>query len=61
MLIASHLLQLVNDPAADMFTTNEPDESSLIPFFQRRSFVDDICFGGATFDDCLNTLDKLLN
>ncbi|OWY91452.1 hypothetical protein PHMEG_00039961 [Phytophthora megakarya] len=55
------VLRLVNDPAADMLTTNEPDESTLIPVFQRRSFVDDICFGGTTFDDCLNTLDKLLN
>ncbi|OWZ04379.1 hypothetical protein PHMEG_00023728 [Phytophthora megakarya] len=55
------LLRLVNDPAADMFTTNEPDESTLMPVFQRRSFVDDICFGGTTFDDCLNALDKLLN
>ncbi|OWY90176.1 hypothetical protein PHMEG_00041818 [Phytophthora megakarya] len=27
------VLQLVNDPAADMFTTNEPDESTLIPVF----------------------------
>ncbi|OWZ01381.1 LOW QUALITY PROTEIN: hypothetical protein PHMEG_00027242 [Phytophthora megakarya] len=55
------VLQLVYDPAADMFTTNEPDESTLIPVFQRRSFVDDICFGGATFDDCLNTLNELLS
>ncbi|OWY93427.1 hypothetical protein PHMEG_00037185 [Phytophthora megakarya] len=53
--------QLVNDPAADMFTTNEPNESTLIPVLQRRSFVDDICFGGTTFEDCLNPLDKLLN
>ncbi|OWY93864.1 LOW QUALITY PROTEIN: hypothetical protein PHMEG_00036581 [Phytophthora megakarya] len=37
----------------NMFATNEPDESSLVPVFQRRSFVDDICFGGTTFDDCL--------
>ncbi|OWY95234.1 hypothetical protein PHMEG_00034813, partial [Phytophthora megakarya] len=51
---------MVNDPYADMFATNEPDESSLVPVFQRRSFVDDICFGGTTFDDCLGTLDKLL-
>ncbi|OWY96541.1 hypothetical protein PHMEG_00033170 [Phytophthora megakarya] len=43
-----------------MFVTNEPDESSLVPVFQHRSFVDDICFGGTTFDDCLDTLDKLL-
>ncbi|OWY98739.1 LOW QUALITY PROTEIN: hypothetical protein PHMEG_00030423 [Phytophthora megakarya] len=30
------VLRLVNDPAADMFTTNEPNESTLIPVFQRR-------------------------
>ncbi|OWY97521.1 hypothetical protein PHMEG_00031930 [Phytophthora megakarya] len=54
------VLRMVNDPYADMFATNEPDESSLVPVFQRRSFVDDICFGGITFDDCLDTLDKLL-
>ncbi|OWY94432.1 hypothetical protein PHMEG_00035837, partial [Phytophthora megakarya] len=47
---------MVNDPYADMFATNEPDESSLVPVFQRRSFVDDICFGGTTFDDSLDTL-----
>ncbi|OWZ06818.1 hypothetical protein PHMEG_00020879 [Phytophthora megakarya] len=52
------VLRMVNDPYADMFATNGPDESSLVPVFQRRSFVDDICFGGTTFDDC--TLDKLL-
>ncbi|OWZ08101.1 hypothetical protein PHMEG_00019409 [Phytophthora megakarya] len=45
------VLRMVNDPYADMFVTNEPDESSLVPVFQRRSFVDDICFGGATVDD----------
>ncbi|OWY96495.1 LOW QUALITY PROTEIN: hypothetical protein PHMEG_00033226, partial [Phytophthora megakarya] len=54
------VLRMVNDPYPDMFATNEPDESSLVPVFQRRSFVDDICFGGTIFDDCLNTLDKLL-
>ncbi|OWY98141.1 hypothetical protein PHMEG_00031165 [Phytophthora megakarya] len=54
------VLRMVNEPYADMFATNEPDESSLVPVFQRRSFVDDIYFGGATFDDCLDTLDKLL-
>ncbi|OWZ17605.1 LOW QUALITY PROTEIN: hypothetical protein PHMEG_0008442 [Phytophthora megakarya] len=49
------VLRMVNDPYADMFATNKPDEASL-----RRSVVDDICFGGTTFDDCLGTLDKLL-
>ncbi|KAG3069725.1 hypothetical protein PI124_g21477 [Phytophthora idaei] len=54
------VLQLVNSPVADMFTTGEPDESSLVPVFGRRSFVDDICFGGEDFDSCLATLDRLL-
>ncbi|KAG4046776.1 hypothetical protein PC123_g17860 [Phytophthora cactorum] len=43
-----------------MFTTGELDESSLVPVFGRRSFVDDICFGGEDFDSCLATLDRLL-
>ncbi|OWZ12862.1 hypothetical protein PHMEG_00013910 [Phytophthora megakarya] len=43
-----------------MFVTNEVDESALVPVFDRRSFVDDTCFGGKTFDDCLTTLDRLL-
>ncbi|KAG3052037.1 hypothetical protein PC121_g17508 [Phytophthora cactorum] len=47
-------------PVADMFTTGELDESSLVPVFGRRSFVDDICFGGEDFDSCLATLDRLL-
>uniref|UniRef100_H3H499 Reverse transcriptase/retrotransposon-derived protein RNase H-like domain-containing protein n=1 Tax=Phytophthora ramorum TaxID=164328 RepID=H3H499_PHYRM len=51
---------LVNSPVADMFSTGEPDESSLVPVFDRRSFVDDICFGSETFDACLETLDRLL-
>ncbi|OWZ16239.1 hypothetical protein PHMEG_0009997 [Phytophthora megakarya] len=54
------VLRMVNDPYADMFATNEPDDSCLVPVYQRRSFVDGICFGGTTFDDCLDTLDKLL-
>ncbi|OWZ00521.1 LOW QUALITY PROTEIN: hypothetical protein PHMEG_00028268 [Phytophthora megakarya] len=29
------VLRMVNDPYADMFATNEPDESSLVPVFQR--------------------------
>ncbi|KAE8879242.1 hypothetical protein PF003_g36804 [Phytophthora fragariae] len=45
------VLQLINHPDADMFTASEPDESSLVPVFDRRSFVDDICFGGRTFED----------
>ncbi|KAE8993526.1 hypothetical protein PR001_g20647 [Phytophthora rubi] len=51
---------LVNGPDGDMFSSGEPDESSHVPVFGRRSFVDDICFGGVDFDDCLETLDRLL-
>ncbi|OWZ06938.1 LOW QUALITY PROTEIN: reverse transcriptase, partial [Phytophthora megakarya] len=54
------VLRVVKDPYTDMFGTNEPAESSLVPVFQRRSFVDGICFSGTTFDDCLDTLDQLL-
>ncbi|GMG17541.1 unnamed protein product [Phytophthora fragariaefolia] len=50
----------IDSPAADMFNTGEPDPSSWVPVFERRSFVDDICFGGRTFDECLETLDRLL-
>ncbi|GMF58203.1 unnamed protein product [Phytophthora fragariaefolia] len=60
--LAEHdpLMELINSPVADMFTVGEPDQSKLVPVFHRRSFVDDICFGGATFDECLDTLDRLL-
>ncbi|POM59143.1 Hypothetical protein PHPALM_36115, partial [Phytophthora palmivora] len=51
---------LVNSPMGDMFANGESDESSLVPVFDRRSFVDDICFGNETFDGCLATLDQLL-
>ncbi|GMF49048.1 unnamed protein product [Phytophthora fragariaefolia] len=54
------LMKLINCPAPDLFTVGEPDQSMLVPVFHRRSFVDDICFGGATFDECLETLDRLL-
>ncbi|KAG3127857.1 hypothetical protein PI124_g21622 [Phytophthora idaei] len=54
------LRELVNSPGADMFSTGESHESSLVPVLKRRSFVDDICFGGETFDSCLATLDRLL-
>ncbi|OWZ15874.1 LOW QUALITY PROTEIN: hypothetical protein PHMEG_00010412 [Phytophthora megakarya] len=54
------VLRMVNDPYTDMSATNEPDESSLDPVFQCRSFLDNICFGDTTFDDCLDTLNKLL-
>ncbi|ETP01115.1 hypothetical protein F441_21604 [Phytophthora nicotianae CJ01A1] len=54
------VIQLVNDPIADRFQNGEPDESTLVPVFGRRSFVDDICFGGEDFDGCLATLDRLL-
>ncbi|GMG17587.1 unnamed protein product [Phytophthora fragariaefolia] len=52
--------EFISSPEADMFASGEPDQSSLIPVFERRSFVDDICFGGRTFDECLDTLDRLL-
>ncbi|KAG4046069.1 hypothetical protein PC123_g18538 [Phytophthora cactorum] len=42
-----------------MFTTGEPDESSLVPELGRWSFGDDICFGGEDFDSCLATLGHL--
>ncbi|GMF50557.1 unnamed protein product [Phytophthora fragariaefolia] len=50
----------IDSPAADMFTTGEPDQSSWVPVFEQRSFVEDICFGGRTFNECLDTLDRLL-
>ncbi|KAG3044597.1 hypothetical protein PC121_g21806 [Phytophthora cactorum] len=54
------LQELANSPDAEIFSTGEPDESSLVPVLERRSFVDDIFFGGETFDSCLATLDRLL-
>ncbi|GMF69923.1 unnamed protein product [Phytophthora fragariaefolia] len=48
----------IDSPAADMFYTGEPDQSSWVPVFERRSFVDDICFGRRTFEECLDTLDS---
>ncbi|POM77675.1 Reverse transcriptase, partial [Phytophthora palmivora] len=54
------LKELIDCPEGDMFTCGEPDQSVLTPVFTRRSFVDGICFGGATFDECLETLDRLL-
>ncbi|GMF24270.1 unnamed protein product [Phytophthora fragariaefolia] len=52
--------EFIDSPEADMFATGEPDQSDLVPVFERRSFVDGICFGGQTFDECLDTLDRLL-
>ncbi|GMF27096.1 unnamed protein product [Phytophthora fragariaefolia] len=52
--------EFIHSPEADMFATGEPDQSSLVPVFERRSFVDDICFGDQTFDKCLDTLDRVL-
>ncbi|OWZ14262.1 LOW QUALITY PROTEIN: hypothetical protein PHMEG_00012286 [Phytophthora megakarya] len=37
-------------PIGDMFANGEPDESSLVPGFDRRSFLADICFGSESFD-----------
>ncbi|OWZ03361.1 hypothetical protein PHMEG_00024916 [Phytophthora megakarya] len=45
LLETDPVLRMVNTAAADMFATNLPDQSVLIPSFQGRSFVDDICFG----------------
>ncbi|GMF44550.1 unnamed protein product [Phytophthora fragariaefolia] len=58
---ADPVSQLINSPDADMVTTSEADTSTLVPVFDRRSFVDDICFSGKTFDECLATLDRLLS
>ncbi|GMF42340.1 unnamed protein product [Phytophthora fragariaefolia] len=52
---------VVNDPRGDKFASGEADQSLLVPVFKRRSFVDDICFGGESFDSCLETLDRLLS
>ncbi|KAE8987459.1 hypothetical protein PF011_g19569 [Phytophthora fragariae] len=57
----SAVASLVNSPLADMYSSGEPDESSLVPVLDRRSFVDDICFGSETFEACLVTLDRLLS
>ncbi|KAE9332300.1 hypothetical protein PR003_g14585 [Phytophthora rubi] len=57
----SAVAALVNSLLADMYSNGEPDESSLVPVLDRRSFVDDICFGSETFDACLATLDCLLS
>ncbi|KAE8973468.1 hypothetical protein PF011_g25241 [Phytophthora fragariae] len=59
--VTDPVTELVNSPIADMLSNGETDESALVPVFDRRSFVDDICFGGSTFDDCLATLDRLLS
>ncbi|KAE9268092.1 hypothetical protein PF001_g29802 [Phytophthora fragariae] len=56
----SAVVTLVNSPVA-MYSSGEPDESSLVPVLDRRSFVDDICFGSETFEACLATLDRLLS
>ncbi|GMF27856.1 unnamed protein product [Phytophthora fragariaefolia] len=58
---ADPVSQLIISPDADLFTTSEADTSTLVPVFDRRSFVDDVCFGGKTFDECMATLDKLLS
>ncbi|GMF49016.1 unnamed protein product [Phytophthora fragariaefolia] len=52
------LQDLVNSPESDMFANGEPDESTLTPVFDRWSFVNNICFGGTTFEDCLATLSR---
>ncbi|KAE9012336.1 hypothetical protein PR002_g14828 [Phytophthora rubi] len=57
----SAVATLVNSPLADMYSSGEPDKSSLVHVLDRRSFVDDICFGSETFEACLATLDRLLS
>ncbi|GMF57192.1 unnamed protein product [Phytophthora fragariaefolia] len=57
--IPDSLSAVLNDPRGDIFASGEADQSSLAPVFERRSFVDDICFGGESFDSCLETLDRL--
>ncbi|KAE9199211.1 hypothetical protein PF004_g19329 [Phytophthora fragariae] len=57
----SAVATLVNSPLANMYSSGEPDESSLVPVLDRRSFVDDICFGSETSEACLATLDRLLS
>ncbi|GMF15069.1 unnamed protein product [Phytophthora fragariaefolia] len=59
--IADSLSAVLNDSRRDMFASGEADQSSLVPVFERRSFVDDICFSGESFDPCLETLDRLLS
>ncbi|GMF18416.1 unnamed protein product [Phytophthora fragariaefolia] len=59
--IPDSLSAVVNDPRGDMFARGEADQSSLVPVFERRSFADDICFGGESFESCLETLDRLLS
>ncbi|GMF14401.1 unnamed protein product [Phytophthora fragariaefolia] len=55
------LSAVASDPWGDMFVSGEADQSSLVPVFERRSFVDDICFGGKSFYSCLETLVQLLS
>ncbi|GMF44362.1 unnamed protein product [Phytophthora fragariaefolia] len=59
--LSDSLSVVVNDPRGDMFASGEADQTSLVPIFERRSLVDDICFGGESFDSCLKTLDRLLS
>ncbi|KAI9981109.1 hypothetical protein PInf_010525 [Phytophthora infestans] len=49
------VLDRVSGPDGDMFASGEPDQSNLVPVLKRRSFVNDICFGGETFDVCSET------
>ena len=53
------LLRLVDDPSNNMFVNGEVDELTVTPVFCRRSFEDDICFGGTSFEECLATLDRM--
>ena len=54
------LQMFVDDRSNKMFVNGEVDESAVTPVFCRRSFVDDIFFGGTSFEECLATLGRLL-
>ena len=54
------LQMFVDDRSNKMFVNGEVDESAVTPVFCRRSFVDDIGFGGTSFEECLAMLDRLL-
>ena len=54
------LKMLVDDTSNNMFVNGKVYESAVTPVFCRRSFVDDIFFGGTSFEECLATLGRLL-
>ncbi|GMF33962.1 unnamed protein product [Phytophthora fragariaefolia] len=54
------LQDLINRPPGATCLLTESDESTLTPVFDLRSFMDNIGFGGTTFDDCIASLSRLL-